>query len=119
MPHNVMPHKLRVLPRLTADVAQAELRITGCLTPGGSTALRPLIRRTFCVIGVRSVVVDLSTARHIDPEGIELLHHFLQGPNPVRFGIQEDSVLIRVPPVLPSCPAYRGGPDRLGARGRL
>lgn len=102
-----MPHKLGVIPRIDVTTHQAELRVAGCLTSGGSTALQLLIRRAGSVSGIRSVVVDLTTARHIDHDGLEQLNRFSHSPNHEQSKLQLHTVQVEAPPVLPSCPAHR------------
>lgn len=112
-----MAHKLGVIPHFNGETAQADLHIAGCLTVSSSVALRPLIRRALSVIGVRSVVVDLTTARHIDVGGLESLQAFVDTINVDGMSNQDDdptallsahrSARIEVPDELPACPAYR------------
>ena len=112
-----MAHKLGVIPHFNGETAQADLRIAGCLTMSSSIALRPLIRRALSVTGVRSVVVDLTTARHIDVDGLESLQAFVhtitvdgsnsQDDDPTASLSAHKSAQIEVPDELPACPAYR------------
>lgn len=113
----LMAHKLGVIPHFNGETAQADLRIAGCLTLSSSIALRPLIRRALSVTGVRAVVVDLTTARHVAVDGLESLQAFVDTINVDGRSNQDDDpiallsihkfVQIEMPDELPVCPAYR------------
>lgn len=92
-----MPPTLGVIPHFDPYTNQVELRITGCLTADGGLALRPLIRRAFSITGVKSVLVNLDTARHVEPEGLRMLHRALHVPDPLEPRIRAEAVDVRVP----------------------
>lgn len=68
-----MNHKLQVVAKVDVNLEFIELRVTGCLTAGGSAALLPLIRRAASMVGGRSVIVNLTSARHIDSDALDVL----------------------------------------------
>lgn len=100
-----MPHKLDVIPFVEVDGTQAELRIRGCFTGSGNLVLQPLISRALTVKGVRSVVVDFGSARHIDHDAVEWLRHNV--PNCGFPSRPSGTVRLKLPRVIPLCPAHR------------
>lgn len=103
-----MLHKLRVIPRLTAQSGTAELRIVGFFTTSGSFALRALIRRATSISGVRTVLVDLTMARRVDQAAVRVLNQYLH-PSNYRSG-QHPFIEVRIlmPAFLPGTPGEPG-----------
>jgi hypothetical protein len=112
-----MDHKLRVTVRLDIDLHWARMDVRGCLTEQNCRALLPIVRRSFRFLQEPNVVIDVSSAQHIDPGGVDALErlgitgstaHPLLGtpgsiPNPL-LGEDLGTCFLIVPEVLPSCP---------------
>ncbi|GAB3553517.1 hypothetical protein GCM10027404_26160 [Arthrobacter tumbae] len=98
-----MDHKLRVLVRLDVDRTAAVLAVNGCLTETNYFALLPIARRAHSLIRGLSVTVDLTGARHIDANSIDLLERALTAV-PAHTA-PSDAFRVQIPAALPECPA--------------
>ncbi|BBE23064.1 hypothetical protein MN0502_19470 [Arthrobacter sp. MN05-02] len=102
-----MSHKLRITVRLDIDLRWARMDVRGCLTEENCRALLPIVRRSFRILQEPNVVIDASSAQHIEIAGIDALERLgISGleTHPV-VGDSPGTCSLIVPDVLPSCPA--------------
>lgn len=95
-----MHHKLRVLVRLDIDRNSAVLAVNGCLTVESYRALLPVIRRASALIDGLAVVVDLTSALHVDAAAAQALNDSII----LEFRHHDVGVVtLRFPDVYPEC----------------
>ncbi|MEX5294702.1 hypothetical protein QYM41_05395 [Kocuria sp. CPCC 205268] len=68
-----MEHSLSVVVRIERDTGCVHLVVTGDLTERNHRTLPPLVGRARALFPEASVVVDLTGAQHVEPEGLDLL----------------------------------------------
>lgn len=113
-----MDHKLRITVRLDIDLHWARMDVRGCLTEENCRALLPIVRRSFRFLQEPNVVIDVSSARHIDPGGVDALERLgIAGSTaPLLLGTTGSithpvlgeglpTCSLIVPEVLPTCPS--------------
>ncbi|MDN4611289.1 hypothetical protein [Arthrobacter burdickii] len=124
-----MDHKLRVTVRLDIDLHWARMDVRGCLTEQNCRALLPIVRRSFRFLQEPNVVIDVSSAQHIDLGGVDALerlgitgstahpllgtpgstaHPLLGTPGSTAHPLLNEDLgtcFLIVPEVLPSCPS--------------
>ncbi|OUM39624.1 hypothetical protein [Arthrobacter sedimenti] len=113
-----MNHKLRVTVRLDIDLRWARMDVRGCLTEENCRALLPIVRRSFRFLQEPNVVIDVSSAQHIDPGGVDALerlgitgstaHPVLGIAGSIAHPVLGDGLgtcSLIVPEVLPACPS--------------
>lgn len=114
-----MNHKLQVTVRLDIDLRWARMDVHGCPTEENCEALLPIVRRSFRFLQEPNVVIDVSSAQHIEPGGVDTLERLGNvgvTAHPV-FGERFGTCSLIVPAVLPSCPSRfpRHGSHRFAA----
>lgn len=68
-----MHHKLSVLVQVDLDGKHVRLVVTGCVTEVNHRALCPLIRRARTLVPGIAVIVDITSAHHVEPAAVDLL----------------------------------------------
>jgi hypothetical protein len=103
-----MNHKLRITVRLDIDLHWARMDVHGCLTEENCRALLPIVRRSFRILQEPNVVIDVSSAQHVERAGVDALRGLgITGPtaHPV-FSERTGTCSLIVPDVLPVCPSH-------------
>ncbi|MFF0989292.1 hypothetical protein [Kocuria nitroreducens] len=113
-----MHHKPSVLVQVDLDGRHIRLVVSGCVTELNHRALCPLVRRARTLVPGIAVVVDLTTAHHVEPAAVDLLRWAAEHEDAVRGTPAVDFVL---PAELPGHGAvtrlagWRGARRRPGA----
>lgn len=103
-----MSHKLRIAVRLDIDLRWARMDVHGCLTEENCRALLPIVNRSFRILQEPNIVIDVSSAQHIEREGVDALDLLgIVGPtaHPVH-GERRGTCSLIMPDVLPTCPSH-------------
>lgn len=106
-----MDHKLAVVVQVDLDARYVHLVVTGRLTEGNQRALTPLIGRARALLPGATVTVDLTSARRVDPAGLDLLQwsvHHEHAPEAA------GPLLVLTRPVPFGFPNAAGGPASWG-----
>jgi hypothetical protein len=78
-----MDHSLSVVVQIELDTRCVHLVVTGDLTERNHRTLNPLVGRARALFPGAAVTVDLTSAQHVDPGGLDLLRWSLDhGPVP-------------------------------------
>ena len=86
-----MHHKLSVLVQVDLDGRHVRLVVTGCLTEVNHRALCPVVRRARTLVPGIAVIVDATSAHHVEPAAVDLLRwaaehdDAVEGTQPVEF----------------------------------
>ena len=103
-----MHHKLSVLVQVDLDGRHVRLVVSGCLTEVNHRALCPVIRRARTLVPGIAVIVDATSAQHVEPAAADLL----------RWSAEHDDAVRGTPPVefmMPAEPADHGTVTRLAS----
>jgi hypothetical protein len=79
-----MHHKPSVLVQVDLDGRHVRLVVSGCVTELNHRALCPLVRRARTLVPGIAVVVDLTTAHHVEPAAVDLLRWAAEHEDAVR-----------------------------------
>lgn len=93
-----MHHKLSVLVQVDLDGRHVRLVVTGCLTEINHRALCPVVRRARTLVPGIAVIVDVTSAHHVEPAAVDLLRWAAEHDDAVE-GTQPVSFVL--PPELP------------------
>ncbi|MEX5303653.1 hypothetical protein [Kocuria sabuli] len=93
-----MHHKLSVLVQVDLDGRHVRLVVTGCVTEVNHRALCPLIRRARTLVPGIAVIVDITSAHHVEPAAVDLLRWAAEHEDAVR---DTPSVQFVLPAELP------------------
>lgn len=93
-----MHHKPSVLVQVDLDGRHIRLVVSGCVTELNHRALCPLVRRARTLAPDIAVVVDLTSAHHVEPAAVDLLRWAAEHEDAVRGAPAVDFVL---PAALP------------------
>lgn len=91
-----MRHKLPVLVQVDLDGRHVRLVVSGCLTEVNHRALCPVVRRARTLIPGIAVIVDATSARHVDAGAVDLLRwsaeheDAVRGTPPVEFVLPDE-----------------------------
>ncbi|MEX5296202.1 hypothetical protein QYM41_13075 [Kocuria sp. CPCC 205268] len=113
-----MHHRPSVLVRVDLDGRHVRLVVSGCVTELNHRALCPLVRRARALVPDIAVVVDLTSAHHVEPAAVDLLRWAAEHEDAVRGTPAVDFVL---PAELPGhgtvtrLAGWTGARDRPGA----
>ena len=88
-----MHHKPSVLVQVDLDGRHIRLVVSGCVTELNHRALCPLVRRARTLAPDLAVVVDLTTAHHVEPAAVHLLRWAAEHEDAVRGTPAVDFVL--------------------------
>ena len=88
-----MHHKPSVLVQVDLDGRHVRLLVSGCVTELNHRALCPLVRRARTLVPGIAVVVDLTTAHHVEPAAVDLLRWAAEHEDAVRGTPAVDFVL--------------------------
>lgn len=94
-----MHHKLSVLVQVDLDGRHVRLVLTGCLTEINHRALCPVVRRARTLVPGIAVIVDATSAQHVEPAAVDLLRWAAEHDDAVE-GTQ--SVAFVLPAELPT-----------------
>lgn len=107
-----MHHKMSVLVQVDLDGRHVRLVVTGCVTEVNHRALCPLIRRARNLVPGTTVVVDLTSAHHVESTAVDLL----------RWATEHEDAVRGTPPVefpLPAeLPDHTTAPGLVASPGR-
>ncbi|MFI7480986.1 hypothetical protein ACH9EU_01080 [Kocuria sp. M1R5S2] len=84
-----MHHKLSVLVQVDLDGRHVRLVVSGCLTEVNHRALCPVVRRARTLVPGIAVIVDATSAHHVEPAAVGLL----------RWAAEHDDAVQGTPPV--------------------
>lgn len=79
-----MHHKLSVLVQVDLDGKHIRLVVTGCVTELNHRALCPLVRRARTLVPGIAVIVDITSAHHVEPAAVDLLRWAAEHEDAVR-----------------------------------
>lgn len=79
-----MHHKLSVLVQVDLDGRHVRLVVTGCLREVNHRALCPVLRRARTLLPGIAVIVDVSSAHHVEAAALDLLHWAAEHEDAVR-----------------------------------
>lgn len=88
-----MHHKPSVLVQVDLDGRHIRLAVSGCVTELNHRALCPLVRRARTLAPDIAVVVDLTSAHHVEPAAVDLLRWAAEHEDAVRGTPAVDFVL--------------------------
>ena len=102
-----MHHKPSVLVQVDLDGRHVRLVVTGRVTEVSHRALCPVVRRARTLVPGIAVIVDVTSAHHVEPEAVDLL----------RWAVEHEDAVQNTPPVefvLPAELPRHGGVPRPG-----
>lgn len=97
-----MPHKISILVRADVGRDAIELFVSGCLTGDSISALAAQIVKARVIDPSAPILVDLTAARHIEPDALEQLRSQAEAENVG--GHPDPSLRLVTPETTPSCP---------------
>jgi hypothetical protein len=119
---NHMHHKPSVLVQVDLDGRHVRLVVTGCVTELNHRALCPLVRRARTLVPGIAVVVDATSAHHVEPAAVDLLRwaaehdDAVQGTPPVRFVLPDELPAHGTVTRMAAWAPGRGAPGPAGTR---
>ena len=84
-----MHHKPSVLVQVDLDGRHVRLVVTGRVTEVSHRALCPVVRRARTLVPGIAVIVDVTSAHHVEPEAVDLL----------RWAVEHEDAVQDTPPV--------------------
>lgn len=109
-----MHHKPSVLVQVDLDGRHIRLVVSGCVTELNHRALCPLVRRARTLAPDIAVVVDLTSAHHVEPAAVDLLRWAADQDESLG-----DAVEILAPETAPAEPAVAALEGRRRLRSRV